>query len=391
MTLLGMKIGVLGGGIGGLTAALALAQRGAQVTVLEQAEAIKEVGAGIQVSPNGFCVLRALGLGDALRAKAVKGEAVELRDYKAGRVVTRLDLGLLDADQEYFFVHRADLIDILASACREAGVQIRLLQKAESVVPGAVPKVTLANGSQFTAGLIIGADGLHSVVRKELNGTTAPFFTRQTAWRATVPNTMDQPPLTRLTMGPKRHMVTYPIRGGALVNIVAVQERMDWVEEGWSHKDDPDNLRAAFADFGGPIPALLDQVTETGLWGLFRHPVAPKWFGENVAILGDAAHPTLPFMAQGAVMAMEDAWVLADSLAMSESTEVGLAAYQAKRYDRCVKIVSQATGSARKYHLSFPPMRWVAHTGLSALGASAPKKLLGQFDWIYRFDVTENP
>ncbi|CUJ33401.1 FAD-dependent monooxygenase [Cognatishimia activa] len=391
MTLLGLKIGVLGGGIGGLTAALALAQRGAQVTVLEQAEAIKEVGAGIQVSPNGFCVLRALGLGDALRAKAVKGEAVELRDYKAGRVVTRLDLGLLDADQEYFFAHRADLIDILVSACRESGVQIRLLQKAENVVPGAVPKVTLANGSQFTADLIIGADGLHSVVRKALNGTTAPFFTRQTAWRATVPNTMDHPPLTRLTMGPKRHMVTYPIRGGDLVNIVAVQERMDWVEEGWSHKDDPNNLRAAFSDFGGPIPALLDQVTETGLWGLFRHPVAPKWFGENVAILGDAAHPTLPFMAQGAVMAMEDAWVLADCLAMSESTEVGLAAYQAKRYDRCVKVVAQATGSARKYHLSFPPMRWVAHTGLSALGASAPKKLLGQFDWIYRFDVTENP
>ena len=356
--------------------------------MLEQAEAIKEVGAGIQVSPNGFCVLRALGLGDALRSKAVKGEAVELRDYKAGRVVTWLDLGLLNADQEYFFVHRADLIDILASACREAGVQIRLLQKAENVVPGAVPKVTLANGSQFTADLIIGADGLHSVVRKALNGTTAPFFTRQTAWRATVPNTMDHPPVTRLTMGPKRHMVTYPIRGGDLVNIVAVKERMDWVEEGWNHKDDPENLRAAFADFGGPIPALLDQVTETGLWGLFRHPVAPKWFGENVAILGDAAHPTLPFMAQGAVMAMEDAWVLADSLATSESIEVGLAAYQAMRYDRCVKVVAQATGSARKYHLSFPPIRWVAHTGLSALGASAPKKLLGQFDWIYRFDVT---
>jgi len=390
MTLLGMNIGVLGGGIGGLTAALALAQRGAQVTVLEQAEQLREVGAGIQVSPNGFCVLRALGLDKAICARAVKGEAVELRDYKAARLVTRLDLGLLDEDQEYFFLHRADLIDFLAKACREAGVVIRLLQEAETVVPGPKPRVEMANGDHFTADLIIGADGLHSVARKALNGTNAPFFTRQTAWRAVVPNTLSHPNVTRLHMGPKRHLVSYPLRGGEFVNIVAVQERMDWVDEGWSHKDDPDNLRAAFADFGGDVPELLAQVSDVNLWGLFRHPVAQNWFGEGVAILGDAAHPTLPFMAQGAVMAIEDAWVLADCLATSEAVDVGLALYQSKRHDRCTKIVAQASGSARKYHLSFPPIRWAAHTGLSIFGAMSPKKMLGQFDWIYRFDVTSN-
>lgn len=390
MSLLGMKIGVLGGGIGGLTAALALAQRGAQVTVLEQADAISEVGAGIQVSPNGFCVLKALGLDEALRATCVKGEAVELRDYKAGRVVTRLDLGLLDEDQEYFFVHRADLIDVLANACREAGVSIRLLQKAETVVPGDKPSVTMTNGDVFSADLIIGADGLHSVVRQVLNGTSAPFFTRQTAWRATVPNSMGHPNVARVHMGPKRHLVSYPLRGGELVNIVAVQERMEWVEEGWAHRDRPENLRAAFSDFGGDVPALLDEVTEVGLWGLFRHPVAQKWYGENTAILGDAAHPTLPFMAQGAVMAMEDAWVLADCLSGTEDIMTGLALYQSKRHERCSKIVAQASGNARKYHLSLPPLRMAAHTGMLLLGKLAPEKMMGQFDWIYRFDVTNS-
>ncbi|UZD92231.1 FAD-dependent monooxygenase [Cognatishimia activa] len=388
MSLLGMNIGVLGGGIGGLTAALALAQRGAQVTVLEQADAISEVGAGIQVSPNGFCVLKALGLAEEIRKTCLKAEAVELNDYKAGRLVTRLDLGLLDDDQEYFFVHRADLIDILSKACRESGVEIRLLQKVASVTPGEKPRASMANGDTFTADLIIGADGLHSITRQALNGTSAPFFTRQTAWRATVPNSMGHPNVAQVHMGPKRHLVSYPLRGGELVNLVAVQERMDWVEEGWSHRDDPDNLRAAFADFGGDVPALLREVTDVGLWGLFRHPVAQKWWGENTAILGDAAHPTLPFMAQGAVMAMEDAWVLAESLAGTEAVTSGLALYQSKRHERCSRIVVQASGNAWKYHLSGLPMRMAAHTGMRLLGALAPKKMMGQFDWIYRFDVT---
>jgi salicylate hydroxylase len=388
MMLLGMNIAVLGGGIGGLTAALAFAQRGALVTVYEQAAALAEVGAGIQISPNGFCVLRALGLADEIRAKAVKAEAVELRDYKAGRRVTRLDLGLLEDDQEYFFLHRADLLQVLEMACRAAGVDIQLAHNALTVTPGSPPKVGFENGLEITPDLVIGADGLKSCVSKALNGTIAPFFTRQTAWRATVPNTLNHPNAARIIMGPKRHMVTYPIRGGDLVNIVAVQERMDWAEEGWSHRDDPENLRAAFADFGGEVPALLGQVTETGLWGLFRHPVARKWYGESTAILGDAAHPTLPFMAQGAVMAIEDAWVLSDSIATSETPEVGLADYQARRYERCVRIVAQASGNARKYHLSYPPVRWVAHLGMGVLGAAVPKKMLGQFNWIYRFDVT---
>ncbi|MGH1465616.1 MAG: FAD-dependent monooxygenase [Cognatishimia sp.] len=389
MALLGLNIAVLGGGIGGLTVALALAQRGAQVTVLEQAEAINEVGAGIQVGPNGICVMRALGLEDSLAACCVRAQAVELRDYKNGDLVTRLDLTRLGPDQPYYFVHRADLINLLAESCRAAGVNIRLLQKATDVTPGPRPEVMLAQGAHFQADLVVCADGLHSVGRKALNGTSAPFFTGQVAWRATVPNQMRHKAVAQVHMGPKRHVVSYSLRGGELVNLVAVQERSEWAEEGWAFKDDPENLRRVFADFGGDVPALMDATTEVGRWGLFRHPVAKRWYGENVALLGDAAHPTLPFMAQGAVMAMEDAWVLAASLAESDGIAAGLAMYQSRRFDRVSKIVETANGNAQKYHLSNPILRKAAHTALRAMGTVAPSKMLGQFDWIYRHDVTK--
>ncbi len=388
MSLESQKVTIIGAGIGGLTAALALRARGADVTVLEQSGAISEVGAGLQISPNGFCVLSALGLGDKFRAVAVQGRAVELCDYKQSALVARLDLGLLPEDQPYFFIHRSDLINLLGEAARDAGVKVRLLQKAEKVVPGACPEVHLGNNATSQGGLIIGADGLHSATREALNGKSAPFFTRQVAWRATISNTINHPPVARVHMAPKRHMVSYPLRGGQMINLVMVQERMGWADEGWHHRDDPDNLRAAFADFGGDAARMLAEVTDVGLWGLFRHPVAPNWTGENVAILGDAAHPTLPFMAQGAVMAMEDAWVLADALHSADDIALGLAAYQARRHARATKVINTASGNAWKYHLSFPPMRMAAHLGLRVMSNFAPKRLLQQFDWIYRHDVT---
>lgn len=389
MGLEGQKITVAGAGIGGLTAAIALSRRGAQVTVLEQAAEITEVGAGIQVSPNGFAVLKALGLGEAFRAIATQGEAVELRDYRAGNLVARLDLGLLPQDQPYFFVHRADLIEVLAEAARDSGVRIRLLQQVDSVRLEDRPELQMANGDTLRAELLIGAEGIHSKLRQTLNGVQAPFFTRQTAWRATIPNVIGHPNVSRVYMGPRQHMVTYPLRGGEIINIVAVQERTGWAEEGWMHEDDPENLRQAFAGYGGEAKRMLDAVERVGFWGLFRHPVAPVWHKGRAAILGDAAHPTLPFMAQGAVMAMEDAWVLADALDAAETVEAGLASYQARREARVKKMIEAANGNAWKYHLSFPPLRLGAHLGLRALSTLAPKRLMQQFDWIYRHDVTK--
>jgi len=398
MELNGHKIIIVGAGIGGLAAALCLHARGADVTVLEQAETITEVGAGLQITPNGVAVLRALNLENALAATSVRAQAVVLREHGSGDEVLRLDLARLAADQPYYFVHRADLIDLLALAVRQAGVQVRLLQKVDRVVQASGPdgdaQVFLADGAVLHADLVVGADGLHSRARVALNHGGAPFFTGQVAWRAVVPNSLTQ--ATQVTdaaeaqvfMGPGRHLVCYPLRRGSMINLVAVTERAAWAEEGWHHTDDPANLRAAFAGFGGQAGALLDQVDELRVWGLFRHPVAACWHKGGVVLLGDAAHPTLPFMAQGANMALEDAWVLADSLARHGMGEAGLAAYQARRRDRVVRVVEAANGNAWKYHLRPGPVRAAAHMALRLGGALAPGRMVHQFDWLYGHDVT---
>lgn len=388
MQLNGIKIVIVGAGIGGLAAALALKARGADVTVLEQAEAITEVGAGIQVSPNGAAVLTALGLQKEFEAASIRCRAVVLADYNRRGEVLRLDLMRHARDLRFAFVHRADMIDLLADAVRQAGINIRLLQKVDSVEPGSPPTLRMTNGARISADLIIGADGLHSPARKALNGSSNPFFTGQVAWRATVPNDIGLADEARVFMAPGRHLVCYPLRNGSLVNLVAVQERRDWAAESWSHSDDAYNLRAALSDFSDLPMSLLDRVVDPGLWGLFRHPVASCWHKGRVTILGDAAHPTLPFMAQGANMALEDAWVLAEELARAPGIEIALEAYQNRRRPRVERVVAAANGNAWKYHLRLGPVRAAAHMALRLGGMAAPARMVRQFDWIYRHDVT---
>ncbi|MFW8636190.1 FAD-dependent monooxygenase [Cribrihabitans pelagius] len=387
MNLSGLKINIIGAGIGGLTAALALGRAGARVTILEQAGAISEVGAGLQVTPNGVAVLRALGLEDDLAWGAQRARAVVLRSHARGREVLRLDLDQYAAGLAYYFVHRSDLISLLAGAARREGVQVRLLQKAERVEPGVRPVVHLGHGAQCGGDLVIGADGLHSRARVALNGGDNAFFTGQVAWRATVPNHLNLPAEAQLFMGPGRHLVAYPLRDGRLVNLVAVQERRAWAGEGWHITDRPDNLRAAFTGFGGTAAALLEAVEQVALWGLFRHPVAAAWHGGHVALLGDAAHPTLPFMAQGANLALEDAWVLCRALQEAPDIAAGLALYQQLRRGRVEQVVRAAGRNAWKYHLR-RPLNWPAHLVLRAAGQLAPERMVRQFDWIYRHDVT---
>ena len=393
MSIAGQQITVLGAGVGGLAAALALAQKGAQVTVLEQADAIREIGAGVQVSPNGACVLRALGLGTALEAASMRAQAVELRDGRDGDLVLRLDLARMRPQQGYHFVHRADLIELLAHAARDAGVHIRLLQKINSVdLSGPRPRLMTALGAEIETGLLIGADGLHSKTRSALNGKTAPFFTRHVAWRCIIPAEADAAAVAEVHMGAGRHLVSYPLRGGTLRNIVAVEERNAWVEESWSLRDDSMEMKLAFADFSPRVQSWLDLAQDVYVWGLFRHPVAQNWskaLPEGAAvILGDAAHPTLPFLAQGASMALEDAWLLADRLANLPVTE-GLTAYQTARKPRCARIVAAANSNAKTYHLS-GLQRSIAHTALRLGGMIAPNLALKRFDWLYDFDVTQS-
>lgn len=373
--MLDLDISIIGAGIAGLTAATALAQRGARVSVLEQADALREVGAGLQISPNAIRVFDSLGLWPRFAQVSLASERVELCD-SAGRPVARLDLARHRPQDRFRLVHRARLVEILAEAATAAGARIHLGQTVN-----APPK----------ADLVIGADGVKSRLRGLLNGPETPFFTGQTAWRCLIPAEPGAAPAAQVFMGPGRHLVSYPLAGG-LCNIVAVLERPDWQDEGWAQPGDPAELRAAFGHFGGPVPGWLARVDQVSLWGLFRHSVAAHWQrpaindSPGLALIGDAAHPTLPFLAQGAVMAIEDAWVLSACLAASPLPQA-LARYEVLRKPRCQRIVEAANANARNYHLK-GPTRAVAHAGLRAINRLAPTRLIERFAWLYDHDPT---
>ncbi|HHX91273.1 MAG TPA: monooxygenase [Paracoccus sp.] len=388
LPLAGRQVLIVGGGVAGLAAGLALRRSGAGVVVMERADAITEVGAGLQISPNGVRVLRALGLEP--EDFATRTKAIELRNAR-GRQVTRM---IPPAAPGFYLIHRADLVEALAGAFRQAGGGIRLasevrrIEATERVEAGM--RVVTGDGVTVDAPLVIGADGLHSPVRRWLNPDPAPpFFTGQVAWRAIIPGDGGAP-VAQVFMGPGRHLVSYPLRDGRLRNIVAVEERGQWAAEGWHHPDAPEALRAAFAGFGGPVPGWLAAVSAPFLWGLFRHPVAARWHdGQGrVAILGDAAHPTLPFMAQGANLALEDAFVLAQTLAaMPQDPAAALACYQSRRAARARAVVAAANGNARAYHLR-APLAVLAHTALRLGDRLSPGLPFRRYAWVHDHDVT---
>ncbi|WP_299359266.1 FAD-dependent oxidoreductase [uncultured Paracoccus sp.] len=371
MTLQGRPVTVVGAGIAGLTTALALAQRGADVTVHERAGAFREVGAGIQISPNAGRVLTALGLDREFTSISAPLSGVQLRNGSDGAEVARLDYARHRPDAQFRSVHRARLVDLLEHAARTAGVSVHLGTEIDNLP---------------TVPLLIGADGLHSRVRTALNGPQRAFFTGHVAWRALIPLEPDAAHRAQVFMAPGRHLVSYPLAHG-LRNIVAVEERADWTAEDWVQTDDPDNLRRAFRGFGGPVPGWLARVEQCGLWGLFRHQVAETWQDGARVILGDAAHPTLPFLAQGACMAIEDAWVLAACLAAGPDQSAALVRYQALRRPRAARIVAAANDNARNYHLG-GARRGVAHTALRLASAAAPRLLFDRYAWVFDHDPT---
>ena len=392
MALKNQEITIIGAGIGGLATATALAQKGARVRVFEQAEGLGEVGAGLQISPNGVAVLEALGLRAAAAKLANTPEAVVLRDYRGAEVV-RLPMGasaVARYGRPYWQFHRADLLAVLAEGAEAAGVELvfghRLVEVSQK---NARVFARFSNEAIAESDGLIGADGVRSVVRGlALQGHPAEF-TGQVAWRGLVP--ADRLPkglfenAAQVFMGKGRHLVAYPLRGGTLINFVAVEERPGWADEGWSLPDSPENLRAAFQGFAPPVQALLAQVEETFLWGLFNHPVLPNWSTGRIGLVGDACHPMLPFLAQGAVMGLEDAYVLAEAFAC-EGIEKGFKSYEATRKPRATRVQKGAARNAFSYHLRTPLLRGAAH---KLLGLVPQKALLGQFDYLYGHDVTE--
>ncbi|MEM9639966.1 MAG: FAD-dependent monooxygenase [Pseudomonadota bacterium] len=369
---------IVGAGIGGVTAGLALARRGWAVTVYEQAPAWEEVGAGLQLGPNAMRVLAALDVD--VRAVSDRPDRVELRDGLSGRIEAIVPFGpRAEAryGEIYVQLHRQDLLAALGTAATAAGVRFEM---GRTVTPQASPE----------ADLIVAADGVRSAFRKSLHPIVSPEFTGQVAWRALidgggVPSALN-PDATQLLLGPGRHMVLYPLRGGKIWNLVAVEERTAWADEGWNRADDVANLNRAFEGWAAPVPQILDRVDTTILWGLFAHQALPSWRDGTTCLLGDACHPMLPFLAQGAAMAIEDAWVLADSVSTLGVSD-GLSRYEALRKPRTTRVQRTARGNARVYHLSSPLARGARRAGLAA-AQRLPGGLLRRFDWLYGADVT---
>lgn len=372
---------ILGAGIGGLTAAIALAQRGVAVQVIEQAPALREVGAGIQISQNAMIVLERLGLADQLRSVALRSNGTRLVNYRDGAPVLPVDP---PRSGPSWYVHRADLITLLAKAAEARGVSLLLGQKVKHVHPGSRQTgLEFEDGRRSDIGLLIAADGVRGPGRLAIEGQGAPIFSGQVAWRAVVPwSDGVGDGRAHLAMGPGRHVVTYPLRNGHLMNLVAVEERAEVLSESWSAEGDPSDLRTRFADFGGLAGAVIARVETVNLWALSLHPVAGQWWRDQVVLLGDAAHPTLPFMAQGACLAIEDAFVLAQEL--SSGAPDALARYQARRIDRARRVVALAGQNAWRFHLR-APWRQIAHAILRIAGSRAAPRL----DWVYDYDVTK--
>lgn len=385
---------IAGGGIAGMAAALGFARAGWDVTICEQARAFGEVGAGLQMSPNAVRVLDWLGVLGQVRAVAFEPEAAHLRDGVTGATVFRAPLGIAAQDRwgmPYLHVHRADLLDALLSGVEAAGVAVEFGVRAERTV-ARTHGVGLHtdDGRIREADLVIGADGIRSRLRTTVNPQEAPRFTGQVAWRGLVPvealprGTI--PPDATVWAGDRRHLVTYYVRGGRLVNLVGVLEREEWAEEGWSVPGDPDELRAAFAGWHPAVTALLAEVRECFLWGLFDRPEQVRWTVPGLALIGDAAHPMLPFMAQGAAQALEDVAALVRHAGDGSDVNAALAAWEEERWHRVARIIAGVAANGRLFHRPPGFGRWRARTPIRLASRFAPDFAAGRLDWLYRYD-----
>ena len=306
------RVLIVGGGIGGLTAALALLRRGIDVDVYEQAAELKEVGAGVQLSANGTRVLHLLGVAEALRALSCEAVGKEVRLWNTGESWKLFDLGAESIARygfPYFTVYRPDLLMVLADAVRaEKRDAIHLGMKIGGFTQQASGVKLQFENRELQGDALIGADGVHSRIRQALFGPDKPLFTGNIAWRGIAP--MDKLParMARLVgtnwIGPGGHIVHYPLRGGALMNFVGIRERSDWQTESWSTKGSTEEVLADFRGWNEDIQSLIRNLATPYKWALMVRQPMPRWSVGRVTLLGDACHSMLPMLAQGAVMAI---------------------------------------------------------------------------------------
>ncbi len=385
-----MKIAIIGGGIGGLSAALHLLHAGFDVEVYEQAPRIGEIGAGIQISPNASRLLIRLGLKPALDRSGVRPKAVHQRRWDDGRTLQHAPVG---AEVEttfgapYYHFHRGDLAELLGAAVPAERLHVghrlvALEQRADRAV------ARFENGAAVEADLVVGADGIHSRVRHLILGPEKPRFTGCIAWRGLVPaervRHLDIEVASHNWMGPDGHVVHYWVGGGKFMNVVCVTERGEWTEEGWTT---PGKVADALARYEGWHPTVRDLISsfpEMFVWALHDRLPLPRWSDGAVTLLGDACHPMLPFMAQGAAQSIEDGATLAAVLtAMPGDIPAALARYEALRKPRATRLQEASAANRVRFHLHDGPEQQQRDEAMAKSG----DRSIANIGWLYMHDA----
>ena len=379
------KIVIVGGGLAGLATAQALKAFGMKTEVFEAASALGEIGAAVNISPQAVKALQAIGLGNEVAAVGTVSPGVYTRNMQTGEFLEFHDRRKAAErfGAPYYTFHRADLLDALASGLDRSIVHLghRLTAIEER---GDRVALTFANGVRIEAEYVIGADGVRSVIRQALYGADNPTYTGQMVWRALlsssdVPFEAIEPTGHVQWVGPGCHLLAYFIRGNKLVNIVTQEDTDKWVEEGWSTRGDPDEMRLSFPNPEPRLAKLLSIVTECSKWGLFTRPLTQNWGRGRIQLVGDAAHAMLPNAGQGACQAVEDAYILARWLDACRDPAEAFANFRRVRIPRVHGVQRLSIANARFKH-----MRDAATQKASI--AAGKTSVHGNADWVYGYD-----